>query len=203
MDYNLPQISGIDWETAHRYIPEKDVLITVLQEFVGSAKKQTALLKEYRQKVLEHPDPENFASYRIQAHAMKAALRSLGSDLFDSAYALETAGKEENLPVIERDTDSFTEAFLQLSDRFRIITGDCDRGAAYDEETFFMLVDRTEDAMQSFDIPALQEAFEAIQAMQIPAQYEGIVRGMEPAVRDLESDTVTECCARLRKLKKG
>lgn len=203
MDYNLPQISGIDWETAHRYIPEKDVLITVLKEFVGSAKKQTALLKEYQQKVLETPNPENFASYRIQAHAMKAALRSLGSDLFDRAFALETAGKEENLLPIERDTDSFTEDFLHLSDRFRIIVGDCDSGSAYEEETFFALVDQTETAIQSFDIPALQQAFESMQTMQLPARYGEIIRDLEPAVRDLETDAVMECCVRLRELRTG
>ena len=101
MDYNLPEISGIDWETAHRYIPEKEVLIDVLAEFVCSAKKQTELLKGYKEKVIKNPSPENFASYRIQAHAMKAALRSFGSDLFDAAFALETAGKDENLMPIK------------------------------------------------------------------------------------------------------
>ncbi len=201
MDYNLPEITGIDWETAHRYIPDKDVLLSVLKEFVGSAKKQTELLKEYQRKVLENPSPENFASYRIQTHAMKASLRSLGSDLFDRAFALETAGKEENLLPIERDTNSFAEDYLRLSESFRIITGDCDSESEYDEEAFFALVDKTEAAMQSFDISALQEAFERIQTMRLPAQYEGIIRDMEPAIRDLETDIVIDCCTRLRELK--
>lgn len=201
MDYHLPEIPGIDWETTHRYLPEKDVLITVLKEFVGSAKKQTERLREYRRKVLEEPSPENFAFYRIEAHSMKAALRSLGSDLYGRAFALEMAGKEENLLPIERDTDAFAEAFLKLADDLRIITGDCDSEAPYDEETFFSLVDKTEAAMESFDIPSLQEAFEAIQRMRFPVEYEGIIREMEGGVRDLETETVTECCARLRELK--
>lgn len=201
MDYNLPEISGIDWETAHRYIPEKEVLIDVLTEFVCSAKKQTELLKGYQEKVIKNPSPENFASYRIQAHAMKAALRSFGSDLFDMAFALETAGKDENLMPIERDTGSFCEAFLDLAERFKIITGDCDVGSEFDEEIFFDMVEKADAAMQSFDISALQEAFETMQSMKVPEQYEGIMIEMEPAVRDLEADTVAACCAKLREHK--
>ena len=201
MDYNLPEITGIDWETAHRYIPEKSVLIDVLTEFVSSAKKQTELLQEYREKVMKNPSPENFASYRIQAHAMKAALRSFGSDLFDAAFALETAGKDEDLEPIERDTDPICEAFLDLAERFKIITGACDIGQEYDEETFFDLVEKTDAAMQSFDISALQEAFETMRSMKVPEQYEGIMIEMEPAVRDLEADAVAACCAKLREHK--
>ena len=201
MDYDLPEIAGIDWETAHRYIPEKEVLRNVLMEFVSSAKKQTALLKEHQGKVLENPSPENFASYRIQAHAMKAALRSLGSDLFDSAFALETAGKEENLLPIDKDTASFCEAFLQLAESFKIITGDCDVAQEYDEERFFALVEKLDAAMQSFDISSLQEAFEAIQSMSIPSLYGAIVKEMEPAVRDLDTDAVASCCEKLRALR--
>ena len=201
MDYHLPEIKGIDWETAHRYIPEKEVLFSVLKEYVSSAKKQVTLLQDFREQVLSDPDPDHFASYRIQAHAMKAALRSLGSDLFDSAFALETAGKEEDLEPIQRDTDAFCSAYLDLAERFKVITGDCDIPAAFDETSFFALVEKVASSMAEFDISGLQEAFGAMQSMSLPEQYQKIVDQLEPAVRDLESDVVADCCERLRDLK--
>ena len=201
MDYNLPQLPGIDWQKAHRYIPEKTVLITVLKEFVGSAEKETALLEEYKEKIIQHPDPENFASYRIQAHSMKASLRSLGSDLFDEAFALETAGKEENIDPLLSGSDSFCKDYLLLAEQFKAITGECAGRQDFDENVFFDLVEKIDEAMKSFDISTLQESFESLQSMDYPEAFQKQIRLLEPAVRDLDSDTVAECCENMQKLR--
>ena len=201
MEYHLPQIPGIDWEKAHRYLPTKQMLTETLGEFVRSAAKQTELLIEYRQAVLREPTTENYTAFRIQAHAMKSALRSIGADLFEPAFALETAGREEDPVPIREKTESFIGEYLALTDRLKAITGEDKAKEAFYEPVFFERLYRLKAAMDAFDIATLQETFRKIAAMDIPHSYKEQMVRLETAVRDLDSEQLEECCDHFEELK--
>ncbi|MCR5272051.1 MAG: hypothetical protein K6E13_03605 [Lachnospiraceae bacterium] len=197
MDYNMPPIEGINWEKAHGYLPEKEMLLMVLEEYVKTCKKQTKLLAGYRDILRDEASDENFASYRIQAHAMKSTLRSLGAELFDMAYSLEMAGKEKSSETIMAKTDIFIEEYTALSEKIRGIVGDCDRKKTFDGNLFFVKIKEIKNAMDIFDVTTLQEAARTVLDMELPTEYEKDVSCLEEAVRNLDSDTVEECCERL------
>ena len=201
MDYHMPQIQGIDWEKAHRYIPSKDLLLDVLKEIIKQAPKDTKLLTDYKEHVITDPSEENFTAYRIQAHAMKASLRSIGSDLFDEAYALETAGRQMEMDPIQKDTEAFIRDYLSLVEILKgLVDTDAD-APGFDEALFFEKIKCVKDAMASFDVPTLQEAFTIISDMEIPGQYGDRINALKPAVRDLDYDTVMKLCDEIEEIR--
>ena len=197
MSYNIPRISGIDWEKAHKYLETKEALIGVLEETVRTCNKQTSALDDLRCKVLENATEENLTAYRIQAHAMKATIRSIGSDLFDMAFALETAGREGDVNKIKESTDEFIVEYRKLVDKLKTIVGECDAVRAFDKEEFAKNLKVIKEAMEAFDVGVLQEAFKSISDMDVPKEYKSLMTKLENAVRDLASDDVLMCCNEL------
>ena len=203
MEYDMPQIRGIDWEAAHRYLPSKSLLLGVLDEFIKTASKQTKLLEEYAKAVLENGSKEDYSSFRIQAHAMKSSLRSIGSDLFDEAYALELAGKDENATVVEENTEHFVEEYLALASRLeKVVVVSTSEKKDFNEDEFFEKIGEIKKAMDAFDISALQGAFKGVREMAIPEIYKEWIEKLEPAVRDLDSDEVMTCCQKIEEIRK-
>ncbi|MCR4797641.1 MAG: hypothetical protein K5853_04245 [Lachnospiraceae bacterium] len=201
MDYHMPQIQGIDWEKAHRYIPSKDLLLDVLKEIIKQAPKDTKLLRDYKEQVTQDPSEENYTAYRIQAHAMKASLRSIGSDLFDEAYALEIAGRQMQMDPILKDTEAFIRDYLSLAEILKgLVDTDAD-DLGFDEALFFEKIKCVKTAMEAFDVPTLQEAFHIVSDMEIPVQYADHINALKPAVRDLDYDTVMKLCDEIEEMR--
>ena len=199
MDYNFPHIDGIDWEKAYHYMPTKEVLLEILKEFVASCDEQIAELKKFEKAVEENPSRENYSSYRIQAHAMKAGLRSIGSNLFDMALMLEEAGRHCNGVIISEKTEIFTQRYRELADRLVPLAGTGEE-TEFDTSRFFELVDNVRKGMDSFDISLLQNSMRDIKCMTLPEKYMDEVGKLESAVRDLSMEDVFASCDRIRVL---
>ena len=194
MIYDLPQIDGIDWEVAHHYLSSQEMLIDTLCEYVKSADKQTTELIFLKEQVEQQSSSENFANYRIKAHAMKSTLRSIGSALYEQALKLETAGRDEDIDTIMEETAYFCERYLNTSEKLREITGDVDAGTDFDEGVFLEKISEIRSSMLTFDINTLQAAFGVIQDMNTPDKYEGELKKLEIAIRDLETEQVLGIC---------
>ena len=199
-DYDMPLIEGIDWEKAHRYLPTKETLLDVLKEMVAGGAKQTGILLQYRDMVKEDPSDENHDLFKVQAHALKASLRSIGSDLFDEGYALEIAGKDRDTESIINNTETFTQHYLEVCEKLRAITGDTDKKGSFDKEEFIKMIEEIKDAMDAFDIDRLQETTGKVLSMETPDELKDELVILEEAVRDLESEKVTSCCERIEEL---
>ena len=197
MIFNVPVIPGIDWEKSHKYLENEAVLRDVLTEMVRTCDKQTTVLDMLRVKVLGDVTRENLDAYRIQAHAMKATIRSIGSDLFDMAFALETAGREGDVAKIRECTDEFIEEYRRLVDKLKAVVGECDTLRAFNKEEFIDKLEIIKNSMNAFDVRALQEAYRSIADMEIPKECKALVDKLEKAVRDLTADDVIMYCNEL------
>ncbi len=200
MEYSMPPVEGIDWEKAHQYMPEKEVLLDVLREFVTSCDEQIERLVSFMRALETSATDDGFTAYRIQAHAMKAGLRSLGSDLFDMALSLEEAGRDHSLTVISERTGPFTEEYRGLAERLEPLAGKAEGKSAFDDALFLDKLKVLEEAMDSFDIGTLRDAIKEIRNMQAPDKYFRGLENLETAVRDLDSDGVRTSCESLREL---
>ncbi|MBQ7464788.1 MAG: hypothetical protein IJS86_08005 [Lachnospiraceae bacterium] len=201
-DYDMPAIAGIDWATAHRYLPSKEDLQRVLKEMVSGAARETDRLLSYRDAVMKDPSDENFDLFRIQAHALKASVRSIGSDLFDEAFALETAGKEKDGHKVAGDTEHFVNAYLKLADELKVITGEAEGKKSFDAAEFERDIDGIGKAMDAFDVTDLQRLNEKVQSTDVPDSFREWLGKLGEAVRDLESEKVAECCEKIKGLLK-
>ena len=195
MNYDFPEIEGIDWEVAFHYVPGPEALNETLVEIVKSAAKKTGELRSYRDTIASDPSDENYASYRICAHAMKSALRSIGADAYSDAYELECAGQNKDEAVIMEKTDPFTKDYMALATKLKVITGDVDVAATYDESIFHEQIDAIEKAMEAFDINALQEALGVIMDMDTPSEFADELGRLEEAIVYLDPDQVMASCA--------
>ncbi len=202
-DYHMPVIGGIDWEKAHRYLTTKEALIEVVSEMVSGAEKQTALLSGYKDAVIKDPSDSAFDAFRIQAHSMKASVRSIGSDLFDEAYALEIAGRDRDADTVKNKTDDFVKDYLALSEKLRTVTPDAGKKSGFDETAFAGGIKDIKEAMEAFDVDTIQKCMEMVLSMEIPELYGEEIRRLEGAVRDLESETVIQSCEKIGKLMWG
>ena len=201
MDYSMPEVAGIDWEKAHRYIPTKSLLLEVLKEFVLSTDSQCEKLIGFRDEVLSKGTPEVFAEYRIQAHSMKSSLRSLGADLFDLAFELETAGKEEDTKTIEEKTNAFINEYKELSGVLQKMVGAQKTTIEYNRDLFLVLVGKIKRAMEQFQVSELQQNVDKQFSIEdIPSEMRPVMDELKIAARDLDMDTVVECCCRLEEI---
>jgi HPt (histidine-containing phosphotransfer) domain-containing protein len=82
--------------------------------FVRDAEKTLATLKKtYRNR--EAFNDEDMQSYITCTHAMKSALANIGETALSGiAYALETAGREQNITVISDETQPFMDKLGEL-----------------------------------------------------------------------------------------
>ncbi len=197
MEYDLPEIEGVDWEKAYHYIPNMETLTSTLQEFVGSADTETDRLSGFKEAVMQDGSEENFAAFRIQAHALKSNLRSIGADLFDTALSLENAGKTLDRETIMQKTDDFIADYKKLIQKLTVITGDKKAAETFDIDLFLEKISNIKEAMEAFDVSTLQDNMETVEKMDIPDIYKEDTKKLADAVRDLMSDTVIEICNKL------
>ncbi len=202
MDYQLPRIPGIDWEKAYHYIPEKTVLLEVLREFYASREEEVQKLRMFRDALEQEPSEDHYTEYRIQAHSMKASLRSIGSDLFDPALALEEAGRDQNGEVIRKDTEPFAEAYKKLAEQFSGIFGGETEGTEYSPEAFRQDIQTIREAMERFDISLLQQTLKEMKEMELPVEFREHFEQLEAGIRDLSAEDVWNACNTLEALNK-
>ncbi len=201
MEYNMPYVEGINWETAFHYMPTKETLFCVLEEIVKRADSQTEKLLELKKEVEKQPGPDSYKNYAIQAHAMKATLRTLGSDLFDDALLLELAGNEENENTIMESTDAFVKKYLKLTENLRPLLSPGEASSGFDETELFEKVTCIRKATDSFDISGLQDNMRQILQMKFPDKYRKEIRLLGDYVRDLDTDGILRSCEELNKLR--
>ncbi|MCR5098013.1 MAG: response regulator [Lachnospiraceae bacterium] len=97
---------GIDGSAGLRYCADDMSLYTeILQDFVAAQEEKAASLEKCL-------SDKNFEDYRIQIHALKNNLRTVGlAELGEKAYELEQAAANEDIPFIEVNHGSFLEEY--------------------------------------------------------------------------------------------
>ncbi len=197
MEYNMPYIEGVNWETAFHYMPGKEMLLKVLEEIVKYADTQVKTLIELKNAIITEPSPKNFKEYGVHAHSMKSTLRSLGSDLFDEAYELELAGTECRENVIIEKTDPFVQKYIDLIEKLKPVVYTDDAQNVFDENDFFERISIIRKAMNSFDISTLQSNMRDVSDMKVPQKYKKVIGSLEEAVRNLDTEGVMKSCEEL------
>ncbi|MCR4895460.1 MAG: hypothetical protein K5891_01650 [Lachnospiraceae bacterium] len=196
MDYNMPSVPGIDWQQAHEYLPEKDILMMVLQEVTSTSRKMIEDLFTSRDVVAEEPSEEAFRDYRIRVHAMKSTLRSLGADLFADALALEEAAARQDAGPILGGTFPFAERYEALMQALSRLV-EKSAGTPFEKDAFTDGIRTVREAMSAFDIVVMQKAMKNICEMDLPGELAAGVEHLTELCRDLDSEKVEEMCEML------
>ena len=190
----LPQVQGIDWQAAHMYLPDPEVLRSTLEEFVREAQEQVDDTRNACAQLVESPSPETFGNYRIRVHSMKSTLRMIGAKISEVAARLEEAAKNQRTRIIAEETPAFLEKYALLAENLRSRFGQSAGKNAYDRDVFLEGIRNAESAMREFDVNRLQDEMEALARMDLPEPYGAVFEAMKEPVRNLELEDVLAFC---------
>jgi len=93
--------------------PEKSDLAKI---FIRDAEKAVAILEAIRQR--NYNSDEDIKSYVINVHSMKSALANVGeTELSETAFKLEEAGRQKNIALISDETPAFLTALRAVIEK--------------------------------------------------------------------------------------
>ncbi|MCL2086079.1 MAG: ATP-binding protein [Oscillospiraceae bacterium] len=87
----------------------------LIESFIRDARKTVEFLEGFTQ---ENPSSEEIHNYAIFVHGIKSALANIGEkELSQTAYKLETAGREEDSRTINKETPTFLKKLKELLEK--------------------------------------------------------------------------------------
>ena len=156
----LPQIDGVDWDTALASSSEIGMVKELVRTFVRSASGDMKNLDSYYESLKTAGlDDETVSPYRVKVHALKNSAALVGATaLSDKARALEYAASDADLQFILENHGAFRDEYLSLAQAFKDAgLGDDEGDAPMDYSTLAEQISRAKNAMDSFDTATLNE----------------------------------------------
>ncbi len=103
--YWYEEIPGIDAQTALTNSGSEESLLAILKIFYESIDPRSQEIEEFY-------NNEDWENYTIKVHALKSSARLVGAvDLGEDAYALEMAGKENNIDFIREHNEKLLKDY--------------------------------------------------------------------------------------------
>lgn len=115
-DAQLPEISGINWDFAHIYNTDNQILWATVKSVYRSLELERSLLTELFTNVYNNIDREqNLSEYRIRVHALKSNCASIGALMASQlARLLEQKAIAQDLEAIQKLHPFLLEELQQL-----------------------------------------------------------------------------------------
>lgn len=115
-DEQLPEISGINWDFAHVYNTNNQILWATVKSVYRSLELERSLLTELFTNVYNNIDREqNLSEYRIRVHALKSNCASIGALMVSQlARLLEQKAIAQDLDAIQKLHPFLLEELQQL-----------------------------------------------------------------------------------------
>lgn len=153
-DADKLNIEGLNIENAVRMLGSEELFKTVLKDYYTVIDERVAKLNELR-------DSENWEVYTIEVHSLKSTSNQIGAETLGALAAeLEMAGKSGNYALIKEKHGALIEQYMGCKDLLRLyFDGDNEQETDGELNT---LLDEIIEAMDSFDILAIDEALEKI-----------------------------------------
>jgi HPt (histidine-containing phosphotransfer) domain-containing protein len=169
----LPEIQGLDWVYAKRFVQEERVLLgtlkTVYQSIKGDQKQLTELYENLHHSVQQGSAGERssaMAAYRIKVHALKSTNASIGAVRISQLAAfLEEKALEDDPESIEKLHPFLLEELGKMGDRLADYYGAQSSGQERGELTDDILRERLQElsnAMEDFDSDRADEIVEEL-----------------------------------------
>lgn len=106
-------IADLDVKQAVSLLGSEALYLNILKVYYNSIESKAAVIKECF-------DNRDWKKYSVEVHALKSSSRQIGAmELGELAYTLEMAGKNEDIYLIERDTDKLLAMYLGYIDKLR------------------------------------------------------------------------------------
>lgn len=189
----LPEIDGIDWNYAHIYIPDDNVLELTLKNIYRAMESDLIQLTELYQNI--YNNEEGMAAYRIKVHALKSTNASVGALMVSQlARLLEQKAIEQDAQAIGRLHPVLVEQMRKLQaalgEYYGLEAGE--QQSQMSEDAFEQLLQELIEALQSYDYDRSDAIMEKLEGCTCCAQMKEPLRILREQEFQLELDECVE-----------
>lgn len=192
--FDLPQIDGIDWDSAMTHLPDKELLLETVYDFYCTMNSEADFLQECYEN-LEN-DTAMLDSYRIKVHAMKSSAALIGiNGLSEKAKTLEFAAKDNNKELIREKTEDFLAEWRGYKEKLSVCVAKGEKSVE-DISVITMKLDELREAMDMMDIDMADEIMKELRSYQYSDEITLKMEKLGAAVVNLDvlsaSDVIDE-----------
>ena len=206
-DENTTETAGQDVSLSPLYRPHKGINLMGAIEGMGGEDAFKPILDIFYESIDENADEiqemydtENWEDYTILVHALKSSARIVGAiDLGEEAFAMEMAGKENNLDFIHENHDRLMKNYREFKDILSDIYEEIPEieapsmpKAVAGQMNIDEWKERIRTGAEDMDIDVLEEVFREISAYELSSEDEESFAEIKKLVDAYDYDGVNE-----------
>ena len=192
---DLPMVDGIDWSYGYMHLPDRELLMSTLQDFYKTLETEAESLDIFYREIKQNPDM--LSQYRIKVHAMKSTANLIGAIVLGGmAKLLENAARDNDIATIEAVHGIFIREWLSYKEKLR----DCVRNAdgvkleistkeiAADNAVIKSYLESLRTAMEEFDVDAMDEIMKNLESFRYTDGLEPLITKLSAFVTNMDCE---------------
>lgn len=185
VEVSLPEIEGIDWNSALAHLPDKDLLMQTIYDFYSTLDGEADFLQNCYENLKN--DDTMLESYRIKVHAMKSSAALIGiKELSEKAKMLELAAADGNKELIYEETEAFLKEWRAYKTKLAICITETAKEEVKDFSVVKEKLELLKDAMDMMDIDMADEIMKELRGYQYSEAINEKVESLGAAVVNLD-----------------
>ena len=180
------EIGDLDTASALQLLGSEDLLWMVLKDYYTVIDKKIALIKNYQLN-------EEWKNYTTEVHALKSASKQIGAmKLSEKAAALEKAGNDLNIEMIQERTDDMLEQYRGyqelLAPYFTEEKEETDSSDLpdIDKDLLKEILHTLSDAVTNLDLDQLEQSVQELSNYALEETHAALFKKLKTAVEELD-----------------
>ena len=180
------EIGDLDTASALQLLGSEDLLWMVLKDYYTVIDKKIALIKNYQLN-------EEWKNYTTEVHALKSASKQIGAmELSEKAAALEKAGNDLNIEMIQERTDDMLEQYRGyqelLAPYFTEEKEETDSSDLpdIDKDLLKEILHTLSDAVTNLDLDQLEQSVQELSNYALEETHAALFKKLKTAVEELD-----------------
>lgn len=187
----LPEIDGIDWDSAMQHLPDVEMLLETVSDFYSTMQGEA----DYLEQCYNELDKNELAleNYRIKVHAMKSSSALIGAlELSQMAKDLEYAAKDGNMEMIRNNTSEFLEKWRSYREKLSVCIAEEEKSDIEDISVVKELLNDLKEAMDNMDVDVADEIMKSLKQYNYSDEVTMLMDKLATAVINLDNFEVAE-----------
>ena len=181
------EIGDLDTESALQLLGSEDLLWMVLKDYYTVIDKKIELIKSYQQN-------EEWKNYTTEVHALKSASKQIGAmELSEKAAALEKAGNNLDIQMIQERTDDMLEQYRGYQTLLAPYFAEEEKEEkapsdlpAIDKDLLKEILHTLSEAVTNLDLDQLEQSVQELSNYALEETHAALFKKLKTAVEELD-----------------
>lgn len=181
------EIGDLDTESALQLLGSEDLLWMVLKDYYTVIDKKIELIKSYQQN-------EEWKNYTTEVHALKSASKQIGAmELSEKAAALEKAGNNLDIAMIQERTDDMLEQYRGYQTLLAPYFAEEEKEEkapsdlpAIDKDLLKEILHTLSEAVTNLDLDQLEQSVQELSNYTLEETHAALFKKLKTAVEELD-----------------